>query len=334
MKKTLNPNQTNTQNKIKVKTSILIRVGIDMVACSDEDKEIFLKTFNENFAKDQIRIIKNDVDLDEVNGVVKNLLVFEIESFDLKNYDMKRKLIITLIENFIEHYMNDNTNSYTLDTFFKINVDPTDLKDESCRHGIMLFCDFISKKTFTDAQFDKAFVNEWKNIIFLNREKEQNESQIALYKKRFELSSKHTIIRYIDEGPIDILLKFANNFNYIEYKSYGSNTIRDRKVMLLEYAKGFKRYMKNEEGIKILDENYTYNFQTISPFSMKFFMKNIATAWLKKRFVENNNRIFNNELDILDRFLTKENITEEEINQEEQKRMNQNYNKPFAKKLK
>lgn len=295
---------------LKLDFSVLLNYNFQMKNVSEKEKDMYLNLLQETFGEN-LNIIRRDVKI--VQGLVDNSVEISVKSPNLEKAVETKDLVNKINENFINHYIKDDSKLPRVKFGINVKIDANGLLKQENYYfqNIMCFGDLLTtnlpqKKNDKEA-FAKAISNEWSNHIFINPKYRDKFADYDNILKLFE-RSRHTKIWILDENNpsaniFEVKLDIFKNFNYI-YSTTNMIVVQEEDFYASDFLQGYICLLRNnkKEITNVINRHFSKNKYLAYQY-LSLILKNIGTNWVIDKFVELNNKIFNSDIKLVDKIL-------------------------------
>lgn len=303
---------------IKLEFEFILNCNFRMKNVDEKEKNLYLDLLQEKFGNELV-VTKKDFVIKD--GILDNSIQFAILG---NNADLvqKKELLAKINENFVNHYVKDEKFTPRIKLSIKTKIDASGLveKENYFFNGLMLFGDLLTtnkSKQNNKIQFDTAISNEWMNFIFINPKKASMFPDYENIQKIWS-NSKHTRFIILDaEKPennvYQVYTDIFKNFNYIHYESEMIEA-QGEKLYSTNFHKGFVSLFYNDKKeIEKINCKHYPDKEYLAFQHLNLILKNVATNWIVEKFVNLENRLFNEDIELLDKLLKRTTMADENL---------------------
>lgn len=304
---------------ISLEFEFILNCNFRMKNVDEKEKNMYLDLLQEKFGEELV-VTKKDFIIKD--GILDNSIQFSI--FGKSNVDLvqKKELLTKINENFVNHYIKDEKFTPRIKLSIKTKIDASGLKDRDDYFfsGLMLFGDLLTtnkSKQNNKIAFETAISNEWMNFVFINPKKA---SMFPDYEniQKIWANSKHTRFIILDaEKPennvYQVYIDIFKNFNYIHYESEMIEA-QGEKLYSTNFHKGFVSLFYNEKKeIEKINCKHYPDKEYLAFQHLNLILKNVATNWIIEKFVNLENRLFNEDIELLDKLLKRTTMADDNL---------------------
>lgn len=303
---------------IKLEFEFILNCNFRMKNVDEKEKNLYLDLLQEKFGNELV-VTKKDFVIKD--GILDNSIQFSILG---NNADLvqKKELLAKINENFVNHYVKDEKFTPRIKLSIKTKIDASGLveRENYFFNGLMLFGDLLTtnkSKQNNKIQFDTAISNEWMNFIFINPKKASMFPDYENIQKIWS-NSKHTRFIILDaEKPENNVYQVSTdifkNFNYIHYESEMIEA-QGEKLYSTNFHKGFVSLFYNDKKeIEKINCKHYPDKEYLAFQHLNLILKNVATNWIIEKFVNLENRLFNEDIELLDKLLKRTTMADENL---------------------